>query len=234
MFDLEKAIVEWRAQMLAAGIQTPVPLEELEAHLRDDIARQIQSGADPRDVFESAILRFGCPASLQREFKKVGGLGRFGARAKNLALSFAGIPGGPVSLKEFSSAADSRSATYFRSAVFLLPAAVLWAVAATYVAPAFNELWEQAGISKPTDLAKLLRFDLAIMALFGNNLLLIAGAVVLLLGFLEWRSTGWPRYRRAIISGGVYLVNFAVLFSLGLLFVAATFAARELAAAAKH
>ena len=37
MFDLEQSIAEWRRQMLAAGIKTPVPLEELEIHLREDI-----------------------------------------------------------------------------------------------------------------------------------------------------------------------------------------------------
>ena len=38
MFGLEQAIADWRQQMLAAGIKTPVPLEELEIHLREDIA----------------------------------------------------------------------------------------------------------------------------------------------------------------------------------------------------
>ena len=37
MFNLEQAIAEWRQQMLATGIQTPVPLEELEIHLREEI-----------------------------------------------------------------------------------------------------------------------------------------------------------------------------------------------------
>ena len=37
MSDLEQSIAEWRKQMLAAGIETPVPLEELEIHLREDI-----------------------------------------------------------------------------------------------------------------------------------------------------------------------------------------------------
>jgi|SRR5437867_1623996 len=32
---LEKAIAEWRRQMLAAGVKTPVPLDELGSHLRD-------------------------------------------------------------------------------------------------------------------------------------------------------------------------------------------------------
>ena len=39
MFDLEQAIAGWRRQMLAAGIQSPVPLEELGIHLRDEIER---------------------------------------------------------------------------------------------------------------------------------------------------------------------------------------------------
>ena len=39
MFDLEQSISEWRRQMLAARIPTPVPLEELEIHLREEIRR---------------------------------------------------------------------------------------------------------------------------------------------------------------------------------------------------
>ena len=42
MFDLEKSIAEWRKQMLSAGIKTPVPLEELEIHLREEIEQQIK------------------------------------------------------------------------------------------------------------------------------------------------------------------------------------------------
>ena len=42
MFNLEQSIADWRRQMLAAGIKMPVPLEELESHLREDIAQQMQ------------------------------------------------------------------------------------------------------------------------------------------------------------------------------------------------
>lgn len=44
MFNLDNAISEWRREMLAAGIKTPVPLEELESHLRDEIEQQTKSG----------------------------------------------------------------------------------------------------------------------------------------------------------------------------------------------
>ena len=43
MFDLEQSIADLRRQMLAAGIKTPVPLEELEIHLREEIEQQSKS-----------------------------------------------------------------------------------------------------------------------------------------------------------------------------------------------
>ena len=77
MFDLEKAIAEWRREMLATGIKTPAPLEELESHLREEIERQVKSGLDELSAFHLAVQKIGAPSSLQTEFKKVGG--SFGA-----------------------------------------------------------------------------------------------------------------------------------------------------------
>jgi hypothetical protein len=71
MSDLEQSIAEWRQQMLAAGIQTPVPLEELESHLRDEIERQMKSGLNGQKAFEISVRRIGQPETLKREFKKV-------------------------------------------------------------------------------------------------------------------------------------------------------------------
>ena len=56
MFDLEQSIGKWRRQMLAAGIKTPVPLEELEIHLREEIERQIKSGLNEQKLL--SILPF--------------------------------------------------------------------------------------------------------------------------------------------------------------------------------
>ncbi len=74
MFDLNQAIGEWRQQMLAAGIQTPVPLEELEIHLREEIEQRMQSGADEQKAFAMASAMIGQPEPLKSEFKKAGGL----------------------------------------------------------------------------------------------------------------------------------------------------------------
>jgi hypothetical protein len=71
MFNLESAISAWRSQMLAAGIQSPVPLEELESHLRDEIARLMENGADAQTAFTAATQRIGGPSMLKEEFSKI-------------------------------------------------------------------------------------------------------------------------------------------------------------------
>jgi leader peptidase (prepilin peptidase)/N-methyltransferase len=73
MWELEQAIAEWRKQMLAVGIKSPVPLEELESHLRDDVEQQVQSGANKQQAFEAAVQRVGQGRELKCEFMKVGG-----------------------------------------------------------------------------------------------------------------------------------------------------------------
>lgn len=94
MFNLEQAIAGWRRQMLAAGIKSPVPLEELESHLRDDVERQVAAGAGEARAFELAVQRIGQPAPLRKEFLK-------SANFKTLLLRklkgfFSGGRGGPL------------------------------------------------------------------------------------------------------------------------------------------
>ena len=71
MFDLEKSIAKWRGQMLAAGIQTPVPLEELEIHLREEIDQLTRSGFNGPQAFEISIQRVGQSGVLGGEFQKI-------------------------------------------------------------------------------------------------------------------------------------------------------------------
>jgi hypothetical protein len=70
MFDLEKSIAEWRRQMLNAGIKTPVPLEELENHLREEIERQIKLGQSEQQAFEMTVSQIGQGVELKTEFAK--------------------------------------------------------------------------------------------------------------------------------------------------------------------
>ena len=70
MFNLDQTIAEWRRQMLAAGIKTPVPLYELENHLREDVEVGIRTGLGPEQAFAAAVRRFGPPRALEAEFAK--------------------------------------------------------------------------------------------------------------------------------------------------------------------
>ncbi len=72
MFDLEKAIADWRKQMLAAGIRAPVPLEELENHLREEIEQRRKTGWEVQHAFENSVEHVGKARALNSEFKKNG------------------------------------------------------------------------------------------------------------------------------------------------------------------
>jgi hypothetical protein len=75
MFDLEQSILEWRKQMLAAGIKTPVPLEELESHLREDIAQQMKSGTNPNKLFRIPFSELVMLTHLRASSRKCAELG---------------------------------------------------------------------------------------------------------------------------------------------------------------
>jgi hypothetical protein len=70
MFDIEQSFTEWRKQMLAAGIKTPVPLVELEIHLREVVEKEMLAGADAEKAFEKAARRVGLAGEIGTEFDK--------------------------------------------------------------------------------------------------------------------------------------------------------------------
>lgn len=70
MFNLEKSIGDWRQQMLGAGINSPVPLDELETHLREEVAQLAKSGRSDAEAFEIAVQKIGQAQLLRKEFKK--------------------------------------------------------------------------------------------------------------------------------------------------------------------
>ncbi len=71
MFDLERSIEEWRCRLLASGVKAPVPLEELEEHLREEVGQQMRLGATGQDAFETATRHMGEAGVIEKEFKKV-------------------------------------------------------------------------------------------------------------------------------------------------------------------
>lgn len=96
MFNLERSIADWRQQMLAAGIAKPVPLEELEIHLREEIERQMKSGLDKQAAFQAAVQRIGKANMLNNEFEKVDGIKELRAWRLIQIIFFSGL--GVISL----------------------------------------------------------------------------------------------------------------------------------------
>lgn len=66
--------------MIAGGIKTPVPLEELESHLREDVERQMQLGVSAEPAFHRAVEDIGSGEKLEQEFAKVRELKRMRTR----------------------------------------------------------------------------------------------------------------------------------------------------------
>src|SRR5688500_9002172 len=70
MLDLEQSIAIWRGEMSAGGSIDAETLDELESHLRDDLAALCASGL-PADQAFLVAARLGSPAVVQHEFGKV-------------------------------------------------------------------------------------------------------------------------------------------------------------------
>src|SRR5262249_23177665 len=69
---LEQSIADWRRQMQSVGVKNPDILDELESHLREDLARRVQLGESEEQAFEAAVQAVGQANLLQNEFAKVG------------------------------------------------------------------------------------------------------------------------------------------------------------------
>jgi len=74
MFDIEQAIVAWRRQMVAGGLKRSEALDELEAHLRDDIEQGMRSGLSAETAFDGSVQRLGGAGVLKGEFAKALGV----------------------------------------------------------------------------------------------------------------------------------------------------------------
>lgn len=57
--------------MQAAGLRKAVILDELESHLRDDVAQRVRAGMAAGEAFEAAVGQMGSAAALRAEFEKI-------------------------------------------------------------------------------------------------------------------------------------------------------------------
>jgi putative ABC transport system permease protein len=70
MFDLEKAIKEWRKNLIKNEALEDGYIAELESHLRDEIDNQIKLGTSKEEAFRKAVKSVGQPESIGEEFYK--------------------------------------------------------------------------------------------------------------------------------------------------------------------
>jgi hypothetical protein len=222
MFDLEQAIAQWQQQMIAGGIKSPHVMDELESHLRDDVEQQEHNGLSLPQAFETAVQRLGQAAALEGEFEKVR-RNEAPERVKHAFLTLAGIPDHYLHehMNRLNSNIEPRWATYLKATAFLAPAVILWALSIVFVIPKLEQISAHAG-GQP--LPAVLRMMVALT----HNGLFISAAVIVLFLLLEWRSSQWPRYRRAAVGCGTFVLNAVVLISIFMMVITAILVAPAL------
>ena len=120
-----------------------------------------------------------------------------------------------------SSNIEPRWATYVKAAAFLAPAVCLWLFSTVFLIPKLKQLCADAGGDPLPSVIRLMIF-------LTQHGVFISGAIILMFVLLEWRSSQWPRYRRATVGIGTFLLNAAVLISIFLMVVTALLTAPAL------
>ncbi|MBN1940239.1 MAG: ABC transporter permease, partial [Candidatus Aminicenantes bacterium] len=70
MFDLEKAIKEWKRGLFRQDALEEVLVADLELQLRDSYEEMKAEGRDEAEAFQAAVARLGDPASIAAEYRK--------------------------------------------------------------------------------------------------------------------------------------------------------------------
>jgi hypothetical protein len=224
MFELEREISDWRRQMRSRGIKGPETLDELESHLRDDLEEQVRSGTEIQQAFESARARIGQSESLRVEFRKISSIELF-RQLKNALLRLFDIPNYALITDmntSFSTPnAEARWASYLKAGTFLAPSLILWIFSCVFMMPKLKQICGNAGFALPTILQATLFVT--------SHPVLILAAIISPFFLLEWRSTGWPKYRRATLGTGVFLINALILLLITMMVFSALLAAPAMA-----
>ena len=210
--------------MLAAGIKSPVPLEELESHLREEIEQEMKSGFNEQKAFEIAIQRIGQTGALKTEFSKIGGTAD--EQLKQFVCTIAGVPNHPLSTNMNTSCQniEPRWATYFKTLAFVFPAIIFWVGSCMFIVPKLKQIC----LVSNTQVPKPMLTVLGLSELFKNHLFVASIVIIFALILLEWRSRWWRRQRRLVFGISAFLLNSTALISITTMFVLAVLAAANL------
>lgn len=80
VFDVNKAIADWRRHLAEVSKISADDLDELQSHLRDHIEQLVEEGLSAQEAFGRAIVQLGDAAEIDGEFSKVCA-GKFGLLA---------------------------------------------------------------------------------------------------------------------------------------------------------
>lgn len=228
MFDLDQALARWRDHMGDQRLSDPDVLNELESHLRDEFEAQVRSGIEPQQAFDSATKRIGSPDTLRHEFARSSTLSD---NLKNVFLTLAGIPNQNLATTMNNSRIEPAWATYLKATTFLIPAMLLATLAAIFVVPKLQQICNDAGLPEASagSFWNLIYSSIQLTLTILHQGFYIAVGLAGLLLLLEWRVPQWPRYRRAAIGCGAFVLNSLILFAFFMMFMAAIVAAPALA-----
>lgn len=227
MLNLEQAIAGWRQEMARTGLEGDV-LNELESHLRDELDAQLRSGLDPSDAFNVAARQVGDARTLKHEFATSVSATE---RLKSLLFTLVGIPNQTLATTMNTTRIEPAWATYLKATTFVLPGICLAVLSAVFVVPKLQQICADAGLANSTAgmFWNLTYSSIQVtLGMLRHGVFIAGGAIVLLL-LLEWRLTQWPRYRRAAIGCGAFVLNSLVLLAFFMMFLAAIVAAPALA-----
>jgi hypothetical protein len=227
MFELERAIGDWRSELCSRGVKGPETLDELEGHLRDDFEEQVRSGMEIQQAFDAARERIGRSESLRLEFRKIRSTELF-FQLKN-ALFTLFVPKYALTTNMNTSIptsnVEARWASYLKAGTFLAPSLILWTFSCMFMVPKLKQICDNAGFTLPTILQ-------AMLGLASHPMLILVAMISPIL-VLEWRSSGWPKYRRMTLGTGVFVINALILVLITMMVFSALMAAPAMAHPAK-
>lgn len=224
MFELERAISDWRREMQGRGIKGAETLDELESHLREDLEEHVREGMEVQRAFNAACADIGQSVSVGLEFKKIRFTELF-RDLKNTLLSLIGVPSYNLITNMNASFpepnVEGRWASYLKAGTFLAPSLILWTFSCVFMMPKLKQICGNAGFALPTILQATLFAT--------SHPVLVLVAIVSPFLFLEWRSTGWPKYRRLTLGTGVFLINALILLLITMMVFSALVSAPAMA-----
>ena len=123
---------------------------------------------------------------------------------------------------------EPRWRTYFRGAAFSIPALFLLAFSSVYLLPKLETLWRDASFGASFSMASTAITSVNVAYFVTQHFIVLAVTVIAAVVLLEWRSSQWPRYRKATVGVAAFLTNTAILIFITLMFMTALMAAPAL------